>query len=525
MSNEFEQENGNHSEPSYSFEAKHGNGSADETIDTTYRYVKEEIPKDDMTQPNNMNQHNPSFHTTYNVPSQPKKKHMNGALKFALICFLFVVVGGGIGCGMFFLQHKNSDSSNLISSTPTTNVPKEKVEAGQSTDKTIGSTGTVENKIAENLNVSSIVDTVMPSIVQITSTVTSTYFGQSYDSSGSGSGIIIKKDDNEILIVTNNHVVADATKINVTFIDDKTVEATVKGTDSTADLAVITIPVKNIEKSTLGKISVATLGDSDSTVVGEMAIAIGNALGYGQSVTVGYVSAKNREVAVSSTTSEKMKLMQTDAAINPGNSGGALLNLKGEVIGINSAKYSDDSVESMGFAIPITSAVPIINDLMNREVLESNEKGYLGITGSSITEEEHTNYNRPYGVLVVEVAKDSAAEDAGIKVNDIVTKINGMEVTSIQALAERVNSYRIGTEITLTVQRIEDSSYKEKEIKVTLKGQETLDSLEKDNSTQSNVDENSGNVQIPDSGSNGSDSNGNSDDSNGYYKFPWEYFQ
>ena len=234
-------------------------------------------------------------------------------------------------------------------------------------------------------------------------------------------------------------------------------------------------------------IKIARLGDSSEVKVGEMAIAIGNALGYGQSVTVGYISAKNREITETSENGEvgnTIKVIQTDAAINPGNSGGALLNIRGEVIGINSAKIADSQVEGVGYAIPISEADPIIDELMNKEVLTDKEKGYLGISGRTVSEEA-TSFNMPNGVYVSEVAEGGAAEKAGILSGDIITAVNGVTVTNIESLQQKVTSYRKGTEITLTVRRLSEGEYAEQEITVTLQGEESLDSLPQETSSSS----------------------------------------
>ncbi|MCI8364692.1 MAG: PDZ domain-containing protein [Eubacterium sp.] len=335
-------------------------------------------------------------------------------------------------------------------------------------------------------DVSSIVEAVMPSIVSITETSTATsYFGQSYPTEGAGSGFIVKEDNNELLIVTNNHVVAGADSITVTFIDNTTAKATVKGTDPTADLAVISVKVGDLKKETKSHIKVASLGHSEDVKVGQMAIAIGNALGYGQSVTVGYISAKDRQVEVgdgNSSSSNTMVLLQTDAAINPGNSGGALLDVNGNVIGINSVKYADTKVEGIGYAIPMSDAIPIINELMNREVLKDEEKGYLGITGRTISEEVSKAYGFPIGIYISEVSESGAAKDAGIKQGDVITKINGSKVTSIEQVQNKVNNTKAGTEITVTIARSQEGEYKEQDVKVVLKSSETLDEL--DNGTQ-----------------------------------------
>lgn len=331
-------------------------------------------------------------------------------------------------------------------------------------------------------DVSSIVEAVMPSIVSITETSTATsYFGQSYPTEGAGSGFIVKEDNNELLIVTNNHVVAKADSITVTFIDNTTAKATVKGTDPTADLAVISVKVSDLKKETKGHIKVANLGHSEDVKVGQMAIAIGNALGYGQSVTVGYISAKDRQVEVgdgNSSGSNTMVLLQTDAAINPGNSGGALLDVNGNVIGINSVKYADTKVEGIGYAIPMSDAIPIINELMNREVLKDEEKGYLGITGRTISEEVSEAYGFPTGVYIAEVSESGAAKEAGIKQGDIITKINGSKITSIEQVQNKVNNIKAGTEITVTIARSQEGEYKEQDVKVVLKSSETLEELD-----------------------------------------------
>lgn len=345
-------------------------------------------------------------------------------------------------------------------------------------------------------DVSSIVEMVMPSIVSITETSTATsYFGQSYPTEGAGSGFIVKEDNNELLIVTNNHVVAGADSITVTFIDNTTAKATVKGTDATADLAVISVKVSDLKKETKGHIKVASLGHSEDVKVGQMAIAIGNALGYGQSVTVGYISAKDREVEVgdsNSSGSNTMVLLQTDAAINPGNSGGALLDVNGNVIGINSVKYADTKVEGIGYAIPMSNAIPIINELMNREVLKDEEKGYLGITGRTIGEEISKAYGFPVGVYVSEVSESGAAKSAGIKQGDVITKINGNKITSIEQVQNKVNNIKAGTEITVTIARSQEGEYKEQDVKVVLKSSETLGEL-KGNDEDSGAGNNGGN--------------------------------
>lgn len=328
-------------------------------------------------------------------------------------------------------------------------------------------------------DVSSIVQNVMPAIVAIDTTTTEQMqvFGQIYseESSGSGSGIIIGENDEQLLVVTNNHVIAgDNVSVKVTFADESTADAVVKGADNSSDLAVIAIDKSTLTEETKSAIKIATLGDSTQTQVGDMAIAIGNALGYGQSVTVGYVSAKDREIAVEDSSS--MSLLQTDAAINPGNSGGALLNANGEVIGINSAKFSSEEVEGMGYAIPISSAVPIINELMNREQLAISQQASLGIMGKDILEDASEMYHMPVGVYVQQVVEDSAAEKAGIVEGNIITGINERTISSIEELQDILTYTKAGTKVTITIQELKDGEYTEKEIEVTLGSKSDLDS-------------------------------------------------
>lgn len=330
-----------------------------------------------------------------------------------------------------------------------------------------------EVKYQDRSAISALVDETMPAIVSIhsISTQTTQWFGQRFDEEveGSGSGFIVGKDEKELLIATNNHVVSGTNKITVTFNDGSTADAVIKGTDATADLAVISVDISTVKKETLDAIEIAKLGNSDDVKVGEMSIAIGNALGYGQSVTVGFISAKDREVEVSDGyKSKKMVLLQTDAAINPGNSGGALLNVKGEVIGINTVKYASNEVEGMGYAIPISRAIPIINELMSREILEEEEQGYLGITGNDVTEEVAEFYNMPIGVFINEVVKNGAADKAGLKAGDIIIKVNDIEITAITQLREYVTSLRVGTKVEVTYMRNTNGKYKEEKVTVTL---------------------------------------------------------
>ena len=331
-------------------------------------------------------------------------------------------------------------------------------------------------------DVSQVVEEAMPAVVAVASTAVyqmpdfgfGWFFGggsQSYEVPSSGSGIIIGENDTELLIVTNNHVVQDTVSLKITFVDDTAVDAVIKGTDTDTDLAVISVPLDKIPQETKEKIAVARLGDSDGLKVGQGVIAIGNALGYGQSVTVGYVSALNREIKTSD--GNTRVLLQTDAAINPGNSGGALLNMKGEVIGINAAKYSSTEVEGIGYAIPVSSVQDILDELMNRKTrseVAEEKRGYLGIQGTTVDEDAAAAFGMPKGVYVYKILKDGAAADSQLREKDIITKLDGMTVKSMQELQKLLKGYEAGETIELLVQRQEDGQYKEIQIPVTLTG-------------------------------------------------------
>ena len=311
----------------------------------------------------------------------------------------------------------------------------------------------------------------MPSIVSITGkfeTTSQSWFGQtqSSESEGVGSGIIIGKKDGKILIVTNNHVVADAKSLSVGFVDGKSASATIRGTDSDADLAVVEVNTKDMKASTLKKIAVITLGDSSKLKTGERAIAIGNALGYGQSVTGGYISALNRQVQL---TDKTMTLIQTDAAINPGNSGGALLNSKGELIGINTVKYSSEDVEGMGYAIPINTAKPIINKLIKNEATSESEQAYLGVSGQTIDSSMASQFDMPSGVYVQQVIKSSPAQKAGISAGDVIVSIDGSNVSTMDGLKEKISNLKAGKKVKIVVKRQNQmGTYEKKTLTVTL---------------------------------------------------------
>ncbi|CRZ33829.1 serine protease Do [Herbinix hemicellulosilytica] len=339
------------------------------------------------------------------------------------------------------------------------------------TDKAIYTDSKIDGLISD---VSDIVDKVMPAIVSINATdiITSydIFFGRRFNEPvvGSGSGIIIGQSDSHILIVTNNHVVNEAEKIEIVFADDSKAEASIKGTDSNSDLAVLEVAIEDLSAETLNSIKVARLGNSNNLKAGEMVIAIGNALGYGQSVTVGYISALERELNVQGF---KMKLIQTDAAINPGNSGGALLNIYGEVIGINSIKLADTKVEGMGYAIPISDAIPMINLLMNNKVLEVSEMGFLGInveTAQNVTEDLSKIYNIPVGIFINDVVKDSPAEKAGLKPGHIIVGFDDIKIETIDDLLNVLTYSRPGDEVVIKIKELNNGQYEERELNVVL---------------------------------------------------------
>lgn len=389
--------------------------------------------------------------------SKPKKGYMKKVALVVGAAVLFGAVGGVTMQGTSYLTGK------LL---------------GKNTKSTVGTTKTVSNaKLTTSTStvtsdVSDIVENTLPSIVSITNMSVQevqNFFGgiSQQESESAGSGIIISQNDSELLVVTNNHVVEGSDTLTVTFNDGNSVEAQIKGTDSARDLAVVAVPLDKISDDTMNAIKVATLGDSDSLKVGEPAIAIGNALGYGQSVTTGIVSATGRTID-----GFDGEYIQTDAAINPGNSGGALLNANGEVIGINSAKINSSAVEGMGFAIPISDASDVIQNLMNKETrskVSDEERGYLGIKGYDVSEEGAQMYNMPTGVYVKEVMSGGGAEKAGLTKGSIITGFEGSSISGMSSLQEQLQYYKAGEEVTLTVQ-IPDKNgeYTEKDIKVTL---------------------------------------------------------
>lgn len=420
--------------------------------------------------------------------------------KKGLTLSLCAVLAGGLAAGSFEGVNKLAGWSGATTveaasnkdETTLTYAKSEKKDADDSDSKS--DTGKDTGSTAKgNLDVSEIASEALPSIVSITTKSVQevqNYFGmygmygyapqqQEQEVEGSGSGIIVGKNDDELLIATNYHVVEGADTLSVAFTDGNAVEASVKGFDEERDLAVVSVSLDDVEDDTMDAISIAKIGSSDDLKVGEQVIAIGNALGYGQSVTTGIVSAKNRRMDSDNNTvtdgsddsSDGVNLIQTDAAINPGNSGGALLNMEGEVVGINSAKLASTEVEGMGYAIAISDVTDILQNLMNetsRDKLDDSEHGVLGIKGSSVSSEAVQMYGIPAGVFVKKVTEGGAADKAGLKANSVITEFNGKTVSSSDQLIEYLSYYEPDEEVELTVQVPHGTSYKEETVKVTL---------------------------------------------------------
>ena len=399
------------------------------------------------------------------VEEQPPKKKKQGKGKKWVLCVSMAIVFGIVASIVF--QASNFLIESITGKTPDSN------KTVLSTQITTGNGSAIESDIAK------VAENVMPSVVSITNLsvqeVQMFFFGgtvqQEYESSGSG--VIIGQNDTELLIVSNNHVVEESKSLTVTFHDGSSVEAKIKGTDSDIDLAILAVPLDKISDDTKDIIKMATVGDSDKLSVGEPAIAIGNALGYGQSVTSGIVSALKRQLGDS-----EVEYIQTDAAINPGNSGGALLNAKGEVIGINTAKLKDEAVEGMGYAIPISDVSDVLNDLMNRETktkVPEAKQGALGISGVTVDEASSDLYGIPEGALVREVIEGGAAEEAGLPKGCIITKVNSSKVDSMEELQDELSYYEAGEKVELTVQvPSESGDYVEKTYEVKLMNRQKL---------------------------------------------------
>ena len=470
-----------------------------------------------------------------NIPPEPDKRrrqrkngsknNKNGmgkkAAKLVASAAVFGLVAGACFVGVSVAKDKlyPSTADRIETTSGTTSAKSETSSSGSSSSSS---------------NVASVVNEVMPSVVSITSTIqSSNYYGfGTQESEGAGSGFIVAKTKDNLMIATNNHVVSDATSLTVGFVDDTTAKATVVGTDSSADLAVISVKLSDIKDSTASKIKVATLGSSDDLKVGEEVVAIGNALGYGQSVTTGVVSAKNREISLTDGT---MNLLQTDAAINPGNSGGVLINMDGQVVGINNAKLEDTSVEGMGYAIPITTAKTILTDLMNASSVSTKDAAFLGVVGRDINESYSSALGIPSGIYVSQVVSGSPAEKAGISAGDVITKFEGNNVSTMSGLKEKLALKKANTKVKITFKRANQSgTYKEKTVTVTLGKKSDFSDVTTDNSSDSSNDSNNGNNNGNSNGNSGN-SNGNSgdygygngnsgnDNGNGYIN-PYEYF-
>ena len=416
-------------------------------MENQYTYYKPE--PDDM---NGMNEETPKPKKNRKVP-KPVKLVCAG-VAFGLVASVTFQTGNYVGTKVFGTTTTNGKTAKTAQTVD-----------GAKLTTSSSSTGTSD--------IASIAKNAMPSIVSITNMSVQevqSFFGgtQQQESTSVGSGIIIGQTDSELLILTNNHVVEGNEKLTVSFVDNESVEANVKGTDSTKDLAVVAVKVSDVKDSTMDEIAVATMGDSSKLEVGEQVVAIGNALGYGQSVTSGIVSATERTLDGY----EGGTLIQTDAAINPGNSGGALLNSNGEVIGINTAKVATDSVEGMGYAIPISDASDTIQNLMNQETktkVSEAEQGYLGIQGVDVSDESAKMYNMPTGVYISDVVKNGGAQQAGLTKGSVITGLEGTTISDMNSLKEQLQYYRVGDKVKVTVQVPgNNGEYTEKTVEVTL---------------------------------------------------------
>ncbi len=402
------------------------------------------------------------------APKKKKKEHK--VLKKVFGCIglaaCFGIVAGGAFFGVRYavtrlFPQEAAQMDEVVSPTDVL-FPKPNITISSTSTSEVGDTDATET-------VAAVVEQTMPAMVSIQTvhTTVSYFWGQpiTNDQEGGGSGIIIGSNEQDLLIATNYHVIEDTSSVEVILADGTTHSVTVKGSDAGADLAILALPLSELTQETLDSIDIAVLGDSDSARIGQMVVAIGNALGYGPTVTVGYLSAKDREITIEG---NDMVLLQTNAAINSGNSGGALLNTKGEVIGINNAKLTSTEIEGICFAIPISEATPILEDLMTREILTDNEKGYLGVSVSELDSAIFRDYNWPEGVYVSAVSKDSAAEKAGIYQGDIITHVNGEKVTTANQLVNAVTSNRYGTVVEIILQRIVNGKFEEFTFSVTL---------------------------------------------------------
>ena len=452
---------------------RQGAGSAEDAADTAEKAVSEgSNPYFDYTgrSAEELNSASEAVKPKKKEKQKRERRPMGGFGKFAMAIGLGLCFGACAGLGFFAVNKVTG--RYLPDKTQASPAP-----VIQQQGSPAGNNGPVSTYVTYTQNdIVSMVDEVMPAMVSIVNNYTATgywgFFGQKYneDKVASGSGIIVGQTDDLLLIATNNHVVEDANKLEVTFADGTTAEALIKGTDPDMDLAVIAVSLKNLDADTMNTISIAKLGDSDELKLGEPVVAIGNALGYGQSVTNGIVSALNRELTNEDGSTNTF--IQTNAAINPGNSGGALLNINGEVIGINSSKIGGSTIEGMGYAIPISSASPILTELMEREnrieKVDEKEMGYMGVSLQTVTDEIANTLDMPKGVCIMSVGEDSAAEKAGLCKGDIVVKLNGQKVSTSDELRNQISYYRAGETITLSIKRPEKGEYQDMELELTL---------------------------------------------------------
>ena len=423
-------------------------------------------------QQNNRPEH--GYRNEYRETVQAPRKKNSWARKAAGItaaAVLFGTVAGGVMTGVNYVGARLTGLADITATAP---AETEGTTTAQVPETSAASNNGSTTAVSTVTDVSSIAEKAMPSLVAINDTMTveqNNFFGmpQTYQAQSSGSGIIVGQNDTELLIATNNHVVSGATDMKVTFTDSTQVAAAVKGTDSATDLAIIAVKLSDIPSDTMSKIKVATLGNSDNVKVGQQVIAIGNALGYGQSLTVGYISALDREITDEN--GIQHTYIQTDAAINPGNSGGALLDLNGNVIGINAAKNASTEVEGMDFAIPISKAQEILNNLMTkktREAVDESAQGYLGIQGTNIDANASKEYGMPVGIYVYKIVEGGAAANSDLKEKDIITKFDGQSVTNMEELKQMLTYYEGGSTVSLTVQSLVNGSYVEHEVQITL---------------------------------------------------------
>ena len=423
-------------------------------------------------QQNNRPEH--GYRNEYRETVQAPRKKNSWARKAAGITAAAVLFGTVAGGVMTCVNYVGARLTGLADITATAPAETEGTTTAQVPETSAASNNGSTTAVSTVTDVSSIAEKAMPSLVAINDTMTveqNNFFGmpQTYQAQSSGSGIIVGQNDTELLIATNNHVVSGATDMKVTFTDSTQVAAAVKGTDSATDLAIIAVKLSDIPSDTMSKIKVATLGNSDNVKVGQQVIAIGNALGYGQSLTVGYISALDREITDEN--GIQHTYIQTDAAINPGNSGGALLDLNGNVIGINAAKNASTEVEGMGFAIPISKAQEILNNLMTkktREAVDESAQGYLGIQGTNIDANASKEYGMPVGIYVYKIVEGGAAANSDLKEKDIITKFDGQSVTNMEELKQMLTYYEGGSTVSLTVQSLVNGSYVEHEVQITL---------------------------------------------------------